>query len=196
MRTFNALSAAGGTDAGLQREVNEDRYHVDEARGLFVVIDGIGGQAAGGKAADVALSMIRERLERETGPDSRPRARSDRDRQQRDLPAQLCSPGMGRHGLCAHGRRPQRRYRDDRSCRRHASVQNPPRPHREDHQGSFSNWRTRGCQNALRIRGDAAPAPQRGVSRRRIRASLAWRCGVRRCAGDSFRARCSAAVVQ
>jgi serine/threonine protein phosphatase PrpC len=68
MRTFNALSAAGGTDAGLQREVNEDRYHVDEARGLFVVIDGIGGQAAGGKAADVALAMIRERLERETGP--------------------------------------------------------------------------------------------------------------------------------
>ena len=68
MRMLNALSAAGGTDAGLQREVNEDRYHVDEARGLFVVIDGIGGQAAGGKAADVALSMIRERLERETGP--------------------------------------------------------------------------------------------------------------------------------
>ena len=66
-RTFHALSAAAATDAGLQREVNEDRYHVDEARGLFVVIDGIGGQAAGGKAADVALAMIRERLERETG---------------------------------------------------------------------------------------------------------------------------------
>jgi serine/threonine protein phosphatase PrpC len=47
--------------------VNEDRYHVDEVRGLFIVIDGIGGQAAGGKAADVALAMIRERLERETG---------------------------------------------------------------------------------------------------------------------------------
>src|SRR5688500_914344 len=68
LRTLNALSAAGGTDAGLQREVNEDRYHVGEARGLFVVIDGIGGQAAGGKAADVAVAMIRERLERETGP--------------------------------------------------------------------------------------------------------------------------------
>jgi PPM family protein phosphatase len=67
-RTLNALSAAGATDAGLQRDVNEDRYHVDEARGVFIVIDGIGGQAAGGKAADVALSMMRERLERETGP--------------------------------------------------------------------------------------------------------------------------------
>jgi serine/threonine protein phosphatase PrpC len=48
--------------------VNEDRFHVDGARGLFVVIDGVGGQAAGGRAADVALSMLRERLERETGP--------------------------------------------------------------------------------------------------------------------------------
>jgi len=62
------LTAAGGTDPGLQREVNEDRFHVDVARGLFLLIDGIGGQAAGGKAADVALTMLRTRLERETGP--------------------------------------------------------------------------------------------------------------------------------
>jgi serine/threonine protein phosphatase PrpC len=67
MSTRN-IAAAGETNAGLQREVNEDRFYVDEARGLFVVIDGIGGQAAGGKAADVAPCMLRERLERETGP--------------------------------------------------------------------------------------------------------------------------------
>jgi len=67
-RTLETFTAAGGTDPGLQREVNEDRFHVDEARGLFVVIDGVGGQAAGGKAADVALALVRERLERETGP--------------------------------------------------------------------------------------------------------------------------------
>ena len=35
---------------------------------MFAVIDGMGGQAAGGKAADVALAMLRTRLERETGP--------------------------------------------------------------------------------------------------------------------------------
>ena len=64
----STIAAAGATDAGLQREVNEDRFYVDETRGLFIVIDGVGGQAAGGKAADVALSMLRERLERETGP--------------------------------------------------------------------------------------------------------------------------------
>jgi len=68
MPTLSTIAAAGATDAGLQREVNEDRFHVDESRGLFIVIDGVGGQAAGGKAADVALCMLRERLERETGP--------------------------------------------------------------------------------------------------------------------------------
>jgi serine/threonine protein phosphatase PrpC len=67
-RTLEMFTAAGGTDPGLQREVNEDRFYVDETRGLFVVIDGVGGQAAGGKAADVALALVRERLERETGP--------------------------------------------------------------------------------------------------------------------------------
>jgi serine/threonine protein phosphatase PrpC len=66
--TVGTIIAAGATDAGLLREVNEDRFFVDEARGIFIVVDGIGGQAAGGKAADVALSMLRQRLERETGP--------------------------------------------------------------------------------------------------------------------------------
>jgi PPM family protein phosphatase len=68
MQTISTLSAAGNTDPGLQREVNEDRFHVDLARGIFILVDGIGGQAAGGKAADVALTMLRTRLERETGP--------------------------------------------------------------------------------------------------------------------------------
>jgi serine/threonine protein phosphatase PrpC len=68
MRTVNAHTAAGLTDPGRQRNVNEDRFHCDAARGLFFVIDGVGGQAAGGKAADVALSMLRQRLDRETGP--------------------------------------------------------------------------------------------------------------------------------
>jgi serine/threonine protein phosphatase PrpC len=68
MTTVSVLRAAGATDAGRQREVNEDRFHVDIARRLFMVVDGIGGQAAGGKAADTAVSMLRSRLERETGP--------------------------------------------------------------------------------------------------------------------------------
>src|SRR5262245_52344952 len=66
MRTVHALIAAGQTDPGRQREVNEDRFYCDTARGLFIVIDGVGGQAAGGRAADIALSTLRKRLERET----------------------------------------------------------------------------------------------------------------------------------
>jgi PPM family protein phosphatase len=64
----DGVMAAGATDTGLQREVNEDRFHVDPARGVFLVIDGVGGHAAGGRAADIALAMLRARLERETGP--------------------------------------------------------------------------------------------------------------------------------
>jgi serine/threonine protein phosphatase PrpC len=68
MPSTRTFTAAGLTNPGLQREVNEDRYLVDVERGVFAVVDGVGGQAAGGRAADVALSMLRTRLERETGP--------------------------------------------------------------------------------------------------------------------------------
>lgn len=67
MATATVLRAAADTNAGLQRDVNEDRIHVDVTRGLFLVIDGVGGHAAGGKAADIALTTMRARLERETG---------------------------------------------------------------------------------------------------------------------------------
>jgi len=67
MLTATALRAAAASDAGLHRDVNEDRVHVDLTRGLFLVIDGVGGQAAGGTAADLALTTMRSRLERETG---------------------------------------------------------------------------------------------------------------------------------
>lgn len=56
------LRAAGATDVGCQRDVNEDRFHVDPDRGVFIVIDGVGGQAAGGRAADTALDVVRARL--------------------------------------------------------------------------------------------------------------------------------------
>jgi PPM family protein phosphatase len=68
MQVHTALRAAGLTHPGLRRDVNEDRHHYDPARGIFVVVDGIGGQAAGEKAAETALALVRTRLERETGP--------------------------------------------------------------------------------------------------------------------------------
>jgi serine/threonine protein phosphatase PrpC len=65
--TTPTIGAAGLSDAGQARDVNEDRFFVDESRGIFVVIDGVGGQAAGGKAADTALDIIRAELSRPGG---------------------------------------------------------------------------------------------------------------------------------
>src|SRR6476661_7125959 len=67
MQVAVTLKAAGDSHPGLHRPNNEDRYHYDPIRGLFIVVDGVGGQAAGEKAAETALAMVRTRLERETG---------------------------------------------------------------------------------------------------------------------------------
>ncbi len=61
------LRCAGDSHVGMVRQNNEDRLHLDPGRGIFMVIDGIGGQAAGEKAAEIALSSVRARLERQTG---------------------------------------------------------------------------------------------------------------------------------
>ncbi len=67
MASRTKLRCAGGTHPGLARSNNEDRFHCDPGRGILLVVDGIGGHAAGEKAADVAITMVRSRLERETG---------------------------------------------------------------------------------------------------------------------------------
>lgn len=61
------VRCAGASHPGLARERNEDRLHIDAARGLLVVVDGMGGQAAGEVAAETALQSLLERLERHTG---------------------------------------------------------------------------------------------------------------------------------
>jgi serine/threonine protein phosphatase PrpC len=65
--TPTLLKAAQGTDMGRRRTNNEDLGYLDEERGIFIVIDGVGGHAAGEKAAETALDVIKERLERATG---------------------------------------------------------------------------------------------------------------------------------
>jgi len=67
MASRTRLRCAGGTHPGLVRSNNEDRFYCDPSRGILLVVDGIGGHAAGEKAADVAVNMVRSRLERETG---------------------------------------------------------------------------------------------------------------------------------
>lgn len=50
------------TDVGRVRTENEDRLYVDDERGIFLVADGVGGQAAGEMAAEVAADVIRAQL--------------------------------------------------------------------------------------------------------------------------------------
>jgi len=46
------------TDVGLQREGNEDSFSVEDALGLYMVADGMGGHLAGEVASRVAVEMI------------------------------------------------------------------------------------------------------------------------------------------
>ncbi len=67
MAVMTHLRYAAATDPGKRRKNNEDRYYVDQDRGIYAVIDGVGGHAAGETAAGVAVDVISERLERQTG---------------------------------------------------------------------------------------------------------------------------------
>ncbi|HUI56407.1 MAG TPA: protein phosphatase 2C domain-containing protein [Bryobacteraceae bacterium] len=58
---------AGASDLGRVRRNNEDALYLDAERGIFLVVDGIGGQAAGERAAAIAVERVRARLERQTG---------------------------------------------------------------------------------------------------------------------------------
>jgi serine/threonine protein phosphatase PrpC len=62
-----SVRCAGGSDPGRIRENNEDRFHLDAERGIYIVVDGVGGQAGGETAAETALLQVRTRLERATG---------------------------------------------------------------------------------------------------------------------------------
>ena len=52
------VTARGLTDVGRRRDHNEDAFLVDEALGLYVVADGMGGHAGGGTASRLAVETI------------------------------------------------------------------------------------------------------------------------------------------
>jgi len=66
MRSF------GVTDPGQFRANNEDDIHYDDERGIYLLIDGMGGHAAGEKATEIAKERMIVRLGRAVGtPDRR-----------------------------------------------------------------------------------------------------------------------------
>ncbi len=67
MPVMSKLYCAGLSDTGRIRRQNEDRILVDAEHGLFIVADGLGGHAAGERAAETAIQMIVARLQRQTG---------------------------------------------------------------------------------------------------------------------------------
>ncbi len=58
--------SASGSDPGRERENNEDRVLCDPERGIYAVIDGVGGESGGEVAAQTALEILKARLSRRT----------------------------------------------------------------------------------------------------------------------------------
>lgn len=58
MKAAASLHSGSATDTGLQRACNEDRVWADDAAGLYLVVDGLGGHASGDVAAQTALDVI------------------------------------------------------------------------------------------------------------------------------------------
>ncbi|HEX3554979.1 MAG TPA: protein phosphatase 2C domain-containing protein [Thermoanaerobaculia bacterium] len=60
------LLAAALSDPGRERENNEDRVICDPERGIYAVIDGVGGESGGEIAAQTAKEILEARLSRRT----------------------------------------------------------------------------------------------------------------------------------
>jgi len=56
------LRAFGISDTGRQRDSNEDYFAMDNARGLYIIADGMGGHSAGEVASKVAVETIQRNI--------------------------------------------------------------------------------------------------------------------------------------
>ena len=59
--------SGAATHPGRVRAENQDRSYLDDQAGVFLVVDGLGGHAAGERAAETAVNVIEGNLARERG---------------------------------------------------------------------------------------------------------------------------------
>ena len=57
-----AWASGMASDAGRVRSENQDRAYADDEHGIFLVVDGLGGHAAGERAAEIAMAAVREEM--------------------------------------------------------------------------------------------------------------------------------------
>ncbi|HTC33628.1 MAG TPA: protein phosphatase 2C domain-containing protein [Bryobacteraceae bacterium] len=62
-----AWASGVASDPGRVRSENQDRAYADDELGLFLVVDGLGGHAAGEKAAEMAVEVIAAEMVRKDG---------------------------------------------------------------------------------------------------------------------------------
>jgi serine/threonine protein phosphatase PrpC len=67
MKVTTAWRSGVASDPGVVRSNNEDRVYADDAAGIFLVVDGMGGRAAGELAAQTAAEVIPKQLESAEG---------------------------------------------------------------------------------------------------------------------------------
>ena len=145
---------------------NEDRYHCDPERGLFIVIDGV--------VVRRPANGLRKPRSGWCGPGStgdgragRTAAGSHHPRQQRSVPPRAEPAGVGRHGVRAH----RRLVRDGRLVAGHVGD---TRLYCSRTGACRSSRTTTRRSASVRIRansaneGDAAPQAKRGLQGRRF----------------------------
>ena len=79
-----AWASGVASDPGRVRSENQDRAYADDELGLFLVVDGLGGHAAGEKAAETAVGVIGSEMARKDGD---PKERDPKDRIRRAITA-------------------------------------------------------------------------------------------------------------
>lgn len=57
------MKSAGVSNIGLHRKRNEDSYYIDEAQGIFIICDGMGGHKGGDVASRLAVQTITDHLD-------------------------------------------------------------------------------------------------------------------------------------